>query len=51
MRFTLVFLLIIVALAAVSLSFLNCFQFQFISFSIDPLQGLNHMDIEIVRST
>ena len=24
---------------------------QFISFSIDPLQGLNHMDIEMVRST
>jgi len=24
------------------------FQFQFISLSIDPLQGINHMDVEIV---
>jgi hypothetical protein len=24
------------------------FQFQFISLSIDPLQGVNHMDVETV---
>jgi len=33
----------------IHLKIIPIFQFQFISLSIDPLQGVNHMDVEIVR--